>query len=72
MDRHMYICICNSLKENDLKKACMNKCMNDGESVLRGAGCKAECGQCLDYIESLFLKVPDSHNAGNTHLSVGA
>ena len=51
----MYICICNALNEKDLKKACGNKCHEDGESLLKNAGCKAECGQCLDYIESLFL-----------------
>ena len=65
----MYICICNSLKENDLKRACKNNCMSDGEAVLRGAGCKAECGQCLDYIESLFLEIPEPQNVANAHLS---
>ena len=43
--------------------------MSDGEAVLRGAGCKAECGQCLDYIESLFLEIPEPQNVANAHLS---
>ena len=51
----MYICICNALKECDLKEACKRSCARDGESVLQQAGCNAECGQCLDYIESFVI-----------------
>ena len=51
----MYVCICNALKEGDLKKACDKKCLADGESALRQAGCNAQCGQCLDYIENFVI-----------------
>jgi len=50
----MYICICNSLKESDLKKFCTIPCEN-GEGILNKAGCKSQCGQCIDYIETFLL-----------------
>ncbi|MDB2415405.1 hypothetical protein N9W34_06510 [Rickettsiales bacterium] len=42
----------------------MNSCSKDGESVLKQAGCKAECGQCIDYIESFLLPLEE-------HISIG-
>ena len=61
----MYICICNALGEKTLKTICSNTCPKDGESALKHAGCKAECGQCIDYIESFLL--PDTSIPATDH-----
>lgn len=54
----MYVCICNALKEKDLRKVCDKSCSRDGESVLKSAGCKSQCGQCLEYIEDFIIPAP--------------
>lgn len=51
----MYACICNAIKEGDLKKACGKECLSDAESALERVGCKAQCGNCLDYIENFII-----------------
>lgn len=57
----MYVCICNALNEHDLKAVCKRSCVSDGESVLKQAGCNAECGQCLDYIENFVIPSDNLH-----------
>lgn len=54
----MIVCLCNSLKDNDLKKIC-NDCIDtvdmDGELLMKQAGCKVNCGKCLDYIDNFII-----------------
>ena len=56
----MYVCICNALKECDLKKICKNKNFSDAESLISQAGCSFDCGQCIDYIENSFIPIENS------------
>ncbi|PIR39254.1 MAG: ferredoxin [Alphaproteobacteria bacterium CG11_big_fil_rev_8_21_14_0_20_39_49] len=65
----MYICICNALKEKDLRRLCKTKCPKDGESVIKEAGCKVECGQCLDYIDSFMLGSIMDENINNPSIA---
>lgn len=51
----MYVCICNALKECDLRKVCKNQKFNDAESLINHTGCSFQCGQCIDYIEDSFI-----------------
>lgn len=62
----MFVCICNALNEKDIKKACKSLCSIDGEAALKSAGCNAECGQCLDYIESFILS-ENTTGSSSTH-----
>lgn len=59
----MIVCLCNSLKEKDLEKICSNSPISDGESLIERAGCKVNCGKCLDYIDNFIIPQENSVNA---------
>ena len=42
----MYICICNAIRENDLRKAAL-ACNGDAEATYACLGKRPNCGQCL-------------------------
>jgi bacterioferritin-associated ferredoxin len=42
----MYICICNAIRENDLRKAAL-ACEGDAEATYACLGKRPNCGQCL-------------------------
>lgn len=43
----MYICICNAIRETDLRRAaCKNG--GDAEAVYAAMGKRPNCGQCLE------------------------
>ena len=53
----MIICVCNTLKDKDLRKACkMGSGCKDAEEVMSGLGCKPQCGSCLCYIEDIMME----------------
>ncbi len=43
----MYTCICNAIKECDLRKAARQHC-GDAQSVYAKLGKRPNCGTCLD------------------------
>ena len=49
----MYVCICNAIRESDLKVAA--RCTGgDAVSVYAALGKKPNCGQCLDDAQDLI------------------
>lgn len=54
----MYICICNAIRESDLKVAA--RCTSgDAEAVYAAMGKKPNCGQCLVDAELLIAEARD-------------
>ena len=43
----MYVCICNAIREKDLRAAAL-RCSGDADAVYERLGCTPQCGQCLD------------------------
>ncbi len=43
----MYICICNAIREKDLRLAART-CRGDADAVYESLGKRPQCGQCLD------------------------
>ena len=43
----MYVCICNAIRETDLRAAA-RCCMGDADSVYNRLGHTPQCRQCLD------------------------
>lgn len=43
----MYVCICNAIKEDDLRQAA-RLCPGDAESVYAALGKRPNCGHCLE------------------------
>jgi len=43
----MYVCICNAIREKDLRCAARRMC-GDAEALYDALGCKPQCGQCLE------------------------
>lgn len=42
----MYICICNAIREDDLRRAALG-CGGDAEAAYASLGKRPNCGQCL-------------------------
>ena len=42
----MYVCICNAIRETDLRRAA-RQCPGDAEAVYAQLGKRPSCGQCL-------------------------
>lgn len=54
-DSLMYVCICNAIREKDLR--CAARRMNgDAEAVYAAMGRKPQCGQCLDEAEEIIAE----------------
>lgn len=51
----MYICICNAVRECDLRKAAL-ACPGDIDAVYGALGCQAQCGQCLDEATEILIE----------------
>ncbi|MEE4318108.1 MAG: ferredoxin [Erythrobacter sp.] len=43
----MYICICNAIRETDLRQAALT-CNGDAEATYATLGKRPNCGQCLE------------------------
>lgn len=43
----MYVCICNAIRESDLRRAA-RRCCGDVEAVYSAIGKRPNCRQCLD------------------------
>ncbi|MWV27268.1 (2Fe-2S)-binding protein [Aurantiacibacter rhizosphaerae] len=55
----MYICICNAIKETDLRKAARQH-RGGAESVYAKLGKRPNCGQCLVEAEELITEERDA------------
>ena len=51
----MYVCICNAIKESELRCAARNV-SGDAEEVYAALGREVNCGQCLMDAESLLFE----------------
>lgn len=51
----MYVCICNAIKESELRRAAC-KVSGDAEEVYAAMGCQVNCGQCLMDAESILFE----------------
>lgn len=49
----MYVCICNGIREKDVKKAVNSGATTVGR-VFKSQGCKAECAQCVNCIRNVI------------------
>lgn len=49
----MYICICNAIRDTDLRKAALC-CKGDAEATYASLGKRPNCGQCLDEAQELI------------------
>ncbi|MGD9811451.1 MAG: bacterioferritin-associated ferredoxin [Sphingobium sp.] len=48
----MYICICNAIREADLRQAARAS-RGDAEKLYASLGCNPQCRQCLDEAEDI-------------------
>lgn len=51
----MYTCICNAIREDDLRKAARQH-RGGAESVYAKLGAQPNCGQCLDEAEAVIAQ----------------
>ena len=51
----MYYCICNAIREDDLRQAARQHC-GDAESVYAKLGKRPNCGHCLEEAEELIAE----------------
>lgn len=51
----MYICICNAIKESDLRRTA-RVCGGDAEACYARLGKRPNCGQCLDEAEEILFE----------------
>ena len=59
----MYICVCNAIRESDLKVAA--RCTSgDAEAVYAAMGKKPNCGQCLIDAELLIGEAREADLVG--------
>jgi bacterioferritin-associated ferredoxin len=49
----MYVCICNAIKESDLRSAA-RCCQGDAEALYASLGRTPQCRQCLDEAEEII------------------
>jgi bacterioferritin-associated ferredoxin len=49
----MYVCICNAIRETDLRRAARGSC-GDAEAVYARLGKRPNCRQCLDDAEDIL------------------
>ncbi len=64
----MYVCICNAIKERDLRKAAV-QIHGDAETVYEALGHIPQCCQCLEDAEEVLL---DARTAKNLPVSINA
>ncbi len=55
----MYICICNAIKESDLR-AEAKVCAGTAEELYRRLGHEPQCRQCLEEADRIVLEVHDA------------
>ena len=51
----MYVCICNAIRENDLRR-CAKRCGGDAEACYAALGKMPSCGTCLDRADDILAE----------------
>ncbi|NNC52571.1 MAG: ferredoxin [Erythrobacter sp.] len=51
----MYTCICNAIRETDLRNAA-RRCPGDAEACYASLGKRPACGTCLDEAEAIIFE----------------
>ena len=51
----MYTCICNAIRESDLRDMA-RRTSGDAETVYAALGMKPNCGQCLEEADEIVLE----------------
>jgi len=51
----MFICVCNAIKESELRDAA-RVCPGNAESVYAALGKKPNCGQCLEEADDMIAE----------------
>ena len=51
----MYTCICNAIRETDLRRAAKT-CSGDAEAVYAKLGKRPNCGQCLKEADGILFE----------------
>lgn len=64
----MYVCICNAIKETDLRTAA-RCCRGDASALYAALGRTPQCGQCLEDAEDI---IADEMTALDAPLSAAA
>jgi bacterioferritin-associated ferredoxin len=49
----MVVCVCNALRERDVREAARSGC-RDPLSAYASLGCRPRCGQCVPYARQLI------------------
>ncbi|MHB9878554.1 (2Fe-2S)-binding protein [Pacificimonas sp. ICDLI1SI03] len=57
----MYVCICNAIKETDLRAAA-RQCRSDAETIYASMGRPPQCRQCLDDAEEILAEARSPQN----------
>ena len=59
----MYICICNTIRETDLRRAALHH-PGDADAVYAALGKAPQCGQCLDDAACILIEERGKAAAG--------
>ena len=51
----MYTCVCNAIRENELRRAARHV-SGDAEAVYAALGKRPNCGQCLEDAEDILFE----------------
>ena len=62
-DSPMYVCICNAIRESDLRSAA-RRCRGNAEAVYAALGRTPQCRQCLDEAEDIIAEEDHASGAG--------
>ena len=52
----MYVCICNAIRESDLRAAARQCCSLGSEALYARLGFQPQCRQCLDEAEEIITE----------------
>jgi len=48
----MYVCLCNSLTDRDVRAGCESGC--SVAMVYRSLGCEPQCGKCVPFVRQML------------------
>jgi bacterioferritin-associated ferredoxin len=51
----MYVCICNAIRECELRKAA-RQCAGDAEAIYSSLGRPPQCRQCIEEAQDIILE----------------
>lgn len=56
----MIVCVCNALKERDVREAARVAGKNCPKAAYAQLGCKPKCGQCLPFAREVVSEARDA------------